>query len=53
MLLIHLHFFLCGHKISLISKKSFAEISALVDSSFHANDVNNEDIFLEYCHLRY
>ncbi len=32
----------CGHKISLISKKSFAEISALVDSSFHANDVNNE-----------
>ena len=30
-----------GLKISLISQKTFSEISALVDSKFHTKDVNN------------
>ena len=30
-----------GLRISLISQKTFSEISALVDSKFHAKDINN------------
>ena len=30
-----------GFKISLISQKTFSEISALVDSKFHAKEINN------------